>query len=576
MADVKVNFLKKQKEQSGRLLSLAIALGSMSGLLVIAQAWFLALIINKVIFEKGSLSDVMPWLWMMLGILILRAVIVYFSEQVAFSASADIKQNLRNRLFNHIQLLGPGYLSNESSGDISTVISDGVEKLESYYARYLPAMSLAVWVPLSILVFVFPLDWKSALVMILTAPLIPLFMILIGRGAEKLNQSQWKQLVRMGGHFLDVIQGLTTLKLYNASRREAEVISRISEDYRHATMKVLRLAFLSSLALEFFATISIAIVAVLIGFRLLFAEMEFINGFFILLLAPEFYLPLRSLGTHYHARMDAIATVENIIDILDTPLPVKSETSSKLLPEHAISIQFQDIHFSYDGRSALNGVSVNINPQERVALVGSSGSGKSTLVNMLLGFIQPDKGKLLINNTDFGDLDLKHWRSLIGWVPQRPKLFHATIAENVNLGLNNLDRDKILYALEQAQALDFIQQLPLGIDTVVGEGARQLSGGQIQRLALARAFLRDAKFLILDEPTAHMDKYNEQLIQRSIENLSQGRTVLTVAHRLSTVKTADRILVLEQGKILQQGSHQELIRQTGFYQQLLSASGEIK
>lgn len=574
MADVKVVFLKAQKKQSSRLLSLAVGLGSVAGLLVIAQAWSLAMVINGVIFAQKSIMDVMPWMWLMLGILLLRTVIAFFSEQVAFSASAKIKQDLRDRLFRHIQALGPLYLSGESSGDISTVISDGVEKLEAYYARYLPAMSLAVWVPLSILVFVFPLDWKSGLVMILTAPLIPFFMIMIGRGAEKLNQSQWQQLVRMGGHFLDVIQGLTTLKLFNASRREARMIARISEDYRHATMKVLRVAFLSSLALEFFATISIAIVAVLIGFRLLFAEMEFIYGFFILLLAPEFYLPLRSLGSHYHSRMDAIAAAENIVEVLDTPLPGEIKKASEQLSQDSISIQLNNIYFAYDSRPALNGVNVEIESQQRIALVGPSGSGKSTLVNMLLGFIRADEGELLVNNINIQQLDLQQWRSRIAWVPQRPHLFYASIADNVSLGLHEPDREKIVHALEQARALDFVQQLPLGMDTIVGEGGRQLSGGQVQRLALARAFLRDARLLILDEPTAHLDKHSEKLIQQSIETLAQGRTVITVAHRLSTVRNADRILVMDQGKILQQGTHQELVQQTGLYQQLVSAFGE--
>ncbi len=570
------SFLKSQKPLAGHTLAMAVGIGTLSGFLLIVQAWCLAQVVNGVIFEAQTLPDVMPWLWAMLVILLSRAGLSYASEQVAFKAAAKIKQTLREHLFRHLQALGPLWLQGQRSGDLTTTITDGIEALEDYYARYLPAMSLAALIPLSILVFVFPMDWHSALVMLLTAPLIPFFMILIGKGAERLNQRQWKQLTRMGGYFLDVIQGLTTLKLFNASRREAAVIARISEEYRHATMKVLRVAFLSALALEFFSTISIAIVAVLIGFRLLFGEMDFFIGFFILLLAPEFYLPLRSLGTHYHSRMDAIGAAETMVEILNTPISKAPASPSLPVPHQPFSIQFQDIHFSYQGeRTALAGLNFEIKPGERVAIVGPSGAGKSTVINILLGFIQPQRGHVLINDQAMTSLDLNQWRRQLAWLPQRPRLFHGSVAENISLGLKNVAESRILEALHMAHAIEFVEQLPSGLETLVGEGGRTLSGGQVQRLVLARVFLRDAKLVLMDEPTANLDAQSERLIQLAIDNLAQKRTVLTVAHRLHTVKRADRIMVLDQGRLIEQGRHQQLIAANGLYQTMAAAGGAV-
>jgi ATP-binding cassette subfamily C protein CydD len=433
-------------------------------------------------------------------------------------------------------------------------------------------MALAALIPLSILAFVFPLDWRSALIMLLTAPLIPFFMLLIGRGAERLNQHQWKQLARMGGRFLDMIQGLTTLKLYNASRREAALIARLSEDYRHATMKVLRVAFLSALALEFFATVSIALVAVLIGFRLLAGELDFSTGFFVLLLAPEFYLPLRSLGAHYHARMEAVGAAERMVEILDTPISRIPDAPALPPPPPPWRIRFQDVHVIYaGGRQALTGADFVLRAGERTALVGPSGAGKTTVINLLLGFIAPQQGQVSINGQDLSRMDLTQWRSRLAWVPQRPRLFHGTVAENLALGLQDVAEQALWEALQRAQALDFVSQLPQGLHTRVGEGARPLSGGQVQRLALARAFLRDAELVLMDEPTANLDPYSERQVQAAIDELARERTVLSVAHRLQTVIKADRILVLEQGRVREQGDHAWLMAFDGLYRRLIDA-----
>ncbi len=584
-------FLNAQKSITSGWLQVSVGLGLFSGFLLIAQAWFLASAINGVIFEKQTLHEVQSWLWMLLAVFFVRAFLAWASEKAAFHASAKIKQQLRDKLHRHLLNAGPITLGNEGSGERVNTLVDGIEALENYYARYIPAMSLIVLVPLSILVFVFPIDWISATVMLVTAPLIPFFMILIGKGTESLNKKQWRKLARMSAHFLDMIQGLTTLKIFNTSKREADLIARISDDYRRSTMSVLRVAFLSSLVLEFLATVSIAMVAVLIGFRLYYGEMDFLLGFFVLLLAPEFYLPLRNMGTHYHARMEAIGAAEQMVEILETPAVSSLEesksqtqitTDTKPTPPlfgHFVresqvpAISFNHVFFSYEeGRQALDGFSLEIKAGKRIALIGESGTGKSTVANLLLGFIQlnddknssvnntgANKGEIQVDGVNLNSLGIENWRKYIAWVPQRPYLFHGTIADNIRLGATSSSDTDIKKAAELANAAEFIESFTDGYKTIIGEKGEGLSGGQIQRIALARAFLKDAPLLILDEATANLDKASEELIQQSIKRLSKGKTVITIAHRLNTIKDADKIVVMDKGRVVEVGTHQQLI-----------------
>ena len=567
------DFLKSQKSQTGLYLYLSIGLGLASGFLIILQAWLLAKSINAVMFEQAQLADLLPWLMSLLLIFIVRAALTWASEISGFKAAARVKQHLRKQLHAHLFELGPLAIADKHSGEIANTLVEGIEALEDYYARYLPTMALVALLPLSILVFVFPIDWISGVVLVVTAPLIPFFMILIGKGTERLNKKQWKKLARMSAHFLDMIQGLTTLKLFNASKREAQAISLISDDYRKATMKVLRVAFLSSLALEFLATVSIAMVAVLIGFRLYYGEMDFYYGFFALLLAPEFYLPLRNMGTHYHARLEAIGAAENIMAILQKEPPAKqhNHSSSTTTTSAQLAIKLEDISYAYPDRSlALDRVSLHLPAQQTTALVGYSGAGKSTVANLLLGFIQPDCGRILINNTPLEQIGIDHWRQNIAWVSQRPYLFHGSIRENIMLGKPAATEQEMLKAAQDAHIHDTISDLPDGYDTVIGDSGAGLSGGQIQRIALARAFLKDAPFIIMDEATANLDSESEKLIQKSVRRLAQNRTLLVIAHRLETVKDADNIIVLNNGTVVESGNHQQLTQQRGIYQTMLA------
>jgi ATP-binding cassette subfamily C protein CydD len=552
---------------------MATILGTLSGWLIIVQAWLLSQVVSGVIIESEYLQQQLPLLTGMLLVFLARAVLIWASEQSAFVAASRVKCHLRHSLQQQLRRLGPSYLANHPSGELVNTLTDGIEALEAYYARYLPAISLMALVPLSIVVFILPIDWISALVMTLTAPLIPLFMILIGRGAERKNQQQWRKLARMSGHFLDTIQGLTSLKLFNASRKESQVIARISDEYRHSTLSVLRIAFLSSFALEFFSTISIAIVAVLVGFRLYWGELDLLYGFFVLLLAPEFYLPLRNMGQHYHARMEAIGATDAILKLLQaSPESPQIAPAAKQI-ESPLEVKFEKVAYRYaDGREALQQIDFTLNPGEQTALVGPSGAGKTTLLNLLLGFSRPTHGQIRINQQPLDSIDLEAWRRQIIWLPQKPHLFHGTVADNIRLARPDASMVEVEKAAIQADADQFIRDLPAGYECLIGEGGRNLSGGETKRIALARAFLKDAPLVILDEATASLDLQSEQQIQAAIERLSVGRTLLIIAHRLKTVQSMPRILVMHEGLITESGNHQSLLEQQGIYHRMVMAA----
>ena len=511
--DALLNWLGDQKALTRHAVSASVSLGFLSGLLLIVQAWYLGQVVYGVIIQHLGLSQVMPWMWVMLAIFPLRALLAWLSQHAAFFASARIKKEVRNDLFRHLQALGPEYLYGRRTGDLANTVVDAVEALEPYYAGYLPQVTLAALIPLSMLAFVAVADWHAALVLAVSGPLIPLFMVIIGKGAERLNQKQWKKLARLSAHFLDVLQGLTTLKLFNASRQEARVVAQISDDYRRSAMAVLRVAFLSSLALEFFSTLGIAMVAVLLGFRLLSGHMDFLPALLVLLLAPEFFLPLRKLGAHYHARMEAIGAARGILEILNTQAPARAGGTKTLEVEKGLHVAFQNVRFAYDGnRVALSDLNLHINPGETLALVGHSGSGKTTLTYLLLDFLRPQEGAVTVNGIKLHELAEGQWLRHVAWVPQRPTMVHGTVSENIRLGRPEADRSKVVEAARRAQADAFIRSLPLGYETPVGEGGHILSGGQRQLIAIARAFLKDAPLVILDEATANLDPETQERV----------------------------------------------------------------
>jgi ATP-binding cassette subfamily C protein CydD len=381
----------------------------------------------------------------------------------------------------------------------------------------------------------------------------------------------------MSAHFLDLLQGLTTLKLFGRSRDQIQSIAQISDRYRQTTMGVLRVAFLSALVLEMVATLSTAVVAVQIGLRLLAGNLPFEEALFILLLTPEFYLPLRMLGTRFHAGMAGVAAAQRIFEVLEVEAEVKVEVEKGASLSLNLNLNLNDLYFAYDEgrRPALRGLTFAVSRGQKVALVGPSGAGKSTVAYLLLRFIEPDQGEILVDGRPLRELPRHVWREQVAWVPQNPHLFDGTVAENILLGRPGADSDEVAWAARQAHAQTFIESLPHGYDTAIGERGARLSGGEAQRLALARAFLKDAPLLILDEATANLDPEIEDMVQEAMERLLMGRTALIIAHRLSTVRRADRILVMSEGRIQEEGTHAALLREEGLYWQLVHASSVV-
>jgi ATP-binding cassette subfamily C protein CydD len=575
-----LRWLLKRVGTARSWILISVGLGLSSGILLIAQAHFLSHIVHGAFMEKRPIHQLTSLFLALLAIIILRAALGWAREVSGFYAGSRIRQEVRLQLMAHIVSLGPSYTGHQSTGALTSTVMEQVEGLHDFYAFYLPQLALAVMIPAAVLAFVFPHSWAAAGLLLATAPLIPLFMILIGMGAESISQRHFQALARMSAYFLDVLQGLTTLKLFDRSKETEKTIAAVSNTYRKRTMGVLRVAFLSSAVLEFFSSISIALVAVYLAmsylgylsFGLYGEPLSLAGGLFILLLAPDFYLPLRELGTHYHARAEAVGAAEEILKILTVPQPGTLNGTITRIQTDPLHIQFQNVYLSFDGgrRPAVQGISFDLKGGEQVVLVGGSGAGKTTTLNILLGFIKPDKGCVLINDKNLADLSPDSWREQIAWIGQRPVLFHGTIRENIVLGRHRATPDQIEQAAGDARVLDFSRHLPAGLETLVGEQGAGISRGQAQRVALARAFLKDAPLLLLDEPTAGLDAENESLVMDALNRLSRGKTVMLLTHRLTNIKAADRILVLENGHLAEQGNYSELMAGGGLFYKMVT------
>lgn len=569
-------WLMAQAKQHRAPIAVAVILNFCFSLATIVQVGALAYIIYDAFILKFSVSQLHRPFFLFLFMIALRSLLAWGKEMAGFRIGARVRRGVRQALLQHINSLGPIQTSVFGTGALSASVIEQVESLQDFYAYYLPMMFQVVLVPIVILVIVASLNWLSALILFICGPLIPFFMALVGMGAASANQRSFKTLSRMSTHFLDILQGLTTLKLFDQSKIQAKKIAAVSDAYRKETMRVLRIAFMSSGVLEFFSAVSIALVAVILGLSLLGhihvgddGHLTLFSALFVLLLAPEYFLPLRELGVHYHARAQAIAAAEEIIHILKMP-PNKTDQLLQVFDADQLTVTFENVSFGYHEAEGkiLKQICFRLNAGEKIYIVGESGAGKTTILNILMGFLQPTQGCIKINDRDLNLIHPKDWYRHISWVGQHPRLFQASVRENLLMAKANATPEEMQQALVEANLVEFVQSLPDGIDTEIGEQNFGLSGGQAQRLALARAFLRNGPLLLLDEPTASLDQQTKQQILQSLAKLAQNKTVITLTHDLHDIPADARVLLLEKGVIVAQGKYAELATQHVFFQKL--------
>ena len=562
--------------KTGALLPLTVFAGFVSSALIILQSWELSHVIDDLFLDHAQLAQVLPAMRLILAIVLVRAVFTFINDSLAGKLAVAVKSELRSLLLHKIDRLGPVWLKRQKTGEIATTCLQGVDALDSYFSQFLPQVVLSAILPLAILVFVWPLDLLTGIVFFVTAPLIPLFMVLIGRMAAGVTARQWTKLSQMGDFLLDSIRGLKTLLLLGRSGQRLQEIHDVSEQYRITTLNVLKITFLSAFVLEMVATIATAVVAVEIGLRLLYAQIEFQQAFFILLVAPEFYLPMRNLSMRYHAGMNGVSAAVSIFKLLDTP-----EANTQLsigihddihLPLEINRLCMKQVTFSYVGSKgiALSNFSFQFERDRLYVLAGENGAGKSTLFNLLMQFLQPSSGQIEADGVQINTWSPETWRRNISWVGQKPSLFNTSLLENVRLFDQSYTQKQVAEALEKALLGKLLQRLPQGLETQMLESGVRFSSGERQRLALARAFLKNGSLVLLDEPTSHLDSALDKEFMLGVKDLVQHKTAIMIAHHMTLARLADEVLVLEQGRLIENAKITELLNQDSRFSRLVN------
>ncbi|MFQ1607425.1 heme ABC transporter permease/ATP-binding protein CydD [Aeromonas veronii] len=569
-------WLRKQSSHGRRWITISIAFGLGQGILMVAQAWLLATLLHGFIIEGSTPEQSITLFITLLLVTLGKAALAYGREVASFKAGSAVRQTIRQLVLTRLSRLGPAYIQRRPAGSWASLLLEQIENMQDFFSRYLPQMAIAVFIPVVILVAVFPVNWAAGLILLGTAPLIPIFMILVGVGAADANRRNFQALARLSGHFLDRLKGLRTLQLFMRTQAEGDAIRDASEDFRERTMEVLRLAFLSTAVLEFFAAISVALVAVYFGFSYIDhlnfgsygVKVTLFTGLFVLFLAPEFYAPLRELGAHYHAKAQAIGAAEQLLEFLEAEV---SEPAAGTAPFHAdspVKVEAKALEvLSAEGKVLVGPIDFTLEAGSCTALIGVSGAGKSSLVNALLGFA-PYRGELKVNGQELATLDMSQWRLQLGWLSQNPQLFHASLRDNLLLAKPTASDAELEDALKRAQAWEFAMEK--GLDYPVGDQAGGLSVGQAQRLALARTLLKSTQLMVLDEPTASLDRHSERAIMSTLEQAMAGQTLLMITHRLDQLTKMDKIMVLARGQLVEQGSFQQLSSGQGHFARLLS------
>lgn len=575
-------WLRQQSKLAKRWLLAAVGLGVLSSVFLLGQAALLASILHQLIIEQADKYSLLPQFSGLAALISLRALCSWGREIAGYRCGEQIRTYMRQLILDKLRELGPAYIKGKPAGTWATLMLEQVEEMHDFFARYLPQMSLAVIIPFIILVVVFPVNWAAGFIFLLTAPLVPLFMALVGIKAADAGQKNFKALQRLSGHFYDRLQSMTTIRLFDRTKAETELMQGASEVFRSRTMDVLRIAFLSSAVLEFFTSISIALTAVYFGFAFI-GELNFgyygvgvtlFAGMFILILAPEFYQPLRDLGTFYHAKQQAVASAESIVDFLETDVTAVKSGQTSMEVSQGVEIKAQGLEvFSLEGKRLLGPVDFTLSAKQTTALVGPSGAGKTSLVNAILGFL-PYRGSLQINGIERTELNLEHWRQQISWVGQNPLLLHGSIRDNITLGKHEVDEKRIEQVLKDSFSDEFVSQH--GLEYPISDRSGGLSVGQAQRLALARAMLQDGEFWLLDEPTASLDARSERLVTQGLENQIKDKSALIVTHQLAPLQSVQQILVMQDGQIVQQGDFAQLSQAEGLFQNMLNANQALQ
>lgn len=573
-------WLKQQGKLAKKWLLITIGLGVLSTLFLLGQAAFLASILHNIIIEHVDKHQLVSSFIGLAVMIAGRALCTWGREIAGYRCGEAVRLYIRQQILDKLRDLGPAYIKGKPAGTWAALLLEQVEEMQDFFSRYLPQMSLAVFIPFLILVVVFPTNWAAGLIFLITAPLVPLFMALVGMKAADANKKNFKALQRLSGHFYDRLQSMTTIRLFYRAEAETELLRGASEVLRKSTMDVLRIAFLSSAVLEFFTSISIAITAVYFGFSYI-GELNFgyygagitlFTGLFVLVLAPEFYQPLRDLGTFYHAKAQALGAAESIVEFLDADVKAAKSGTTPLPSPDKIVITAHDLEvFSPEKTKLVGPITFTLDANQTTALVGPSGAGKTSLINAILGFL-PYSGSLQINGIEVKELDLKQWRSNISWVGQNPLLVNGSIYDNVVLGQQNISQQDVTKALQDAFAAEFVESH--GLDYHISDRSGGLSVGQAQRLALARAMLQNGQFWLLDEPTASLDAHSEKLVAKALADNTIGKTTLMVTHQLDHLKQVENILVMNAGQIVQSGQY-DAIKNSGLFAQMLSSKVEI-
>lgn len=554
-------------EHKGQLLLLGLTC-LVESLAIVGQAWFFGTLINNFIFSENTLHDE-RYTIIYLGIaIVVRLLAHYVQESVANRLGSAVKATFRERALEHMFKLGVQH--KERHGDVIHMLTDGLEQVDAYVARYIPQILYAIMIPLIMGIAIVDTLPIIGIILIITVPLIPFFMILIGKQADRLNKEQWERMSFLSGHFLDVLQGITTLKLFGRAKDQIKVIARLSEEFKDSTLRVLRVAFLSALVLELVSTISTALIAVYLGLTLLDGEISFFSAFFILLLTPEFYTPFRQLGAAFHTGMAGKTSILKYEEFMNRQpsLPIGGQSQLKGKVQ---AIEIKDLTFTYeDSENGVQHISLEAKRNSTIMLVGESGAGKSTIAHIIGGFLTAPKGSVTIDGLDLCDIDIEWWRQQITYVSQHPHIMKGTLRDVLSFGMNVSD-EEIIEACKEVQLLDVINRQQDGLDTVIGEGGLGLSGGERQRVALVRAFLRKGQVLILDEVTAHLDVKTEAIISSAIKRLMDNKIVIIIGHRLQTMHWASTLYVLKHGRIIQQGSYAKLLAVDGYFKDLVTS-----